>query len=286
MHTPTHDALACSRRRCCLDLHGGARPLLRQACLHPKASPARSPCGHAPNHASSFHCLRTPPRPHSAAAAASTHRRRRSRAVARRAAARRAAARGATARSIDTSRANARCTTARRAAARRAATRRHPMCHCTASRAALHFPRCRSPSCHRPRFYRCHSRPLFRHRHRRHHHRRRRRRRPPARRRRPLAPRASHPAFSDVHRASWRRCARSARRDHAPRCTGCVCLIWAQAHQVRTGGGGRYEREAFRFRVTWVLVCCDCCARVCLSWDVWFYFTCWGNPDLKSQHIC
>ena len=91
-----------------------------------------------------------PPPPPTAAAAA---------AVARRAAARRAAARGTTARKVDTSRDNARCTAARRAAARRAATRRHPippMCHRTASRAALHFPRCRSPSCHRLRFYRCH----------------------------------------------------------------------------------------------------------------------------------
>ena len=96
------------------------------------------------SHASSFHCLRTPPRPHSAAAAASTHprrrRRRRRAAVSRRAAARRAAARR-----VDASRANARCAAARRAAARRAATRRHPMCHRTASRAAHHC-HCHSPS--------------------------------------------------------------------------------------------------------------------------------------------
>ena len=34
-----------------------------------------------------------------------------------------------------------------------------------------------------------------------------------------------------------------------------------------------------------MLVCCDCCARVCLSLDVWFYFTCWGNPELKPTHL-
>ena len=135
---------------------------------------------------------------------------------------------------------------------RRAATR-YPRCATAPplappTTATATPPRCRSPSCHRPRFNCCRCRLSFataiattvvaavaaR---------------PP-----PLAPRASHPTLSDVHRASRRRCARSARRDRDPRAPA-VCPIWAQVHQVRTGGGGTYEREACIFRVMGACVC-------------------------------